>query len=65
MGVIGSIVNGVLGSNASKSAASVESQGAQQAQQLQTAKDASLQYGRAATILTGTGAASSGDKLGP
>ena len=39
-----------------------------QAQQLQQAKDASLQYGRAATVLTSTGAAganSTGDRLGP
>lgn len=39
-----------------------------QAQQLQTAKEASLQYGRAATVLTGTGAAGAGptgDRLGP
>lgn len=39
-----------------------------QAQQLQEAKAASLQYGRAATVLTGTGAAgaaSTGDRLGP
>lgn len=37
-----------------------------QAQNLQEAKDASLQFGRAATVLTGTGASSNtGDKLGP
>jgi hypothetical protein len=37
-----------------------------QAQQLQEAKDASVQYGRAATVLTGAGAASTtSDKLGP
>jgi len=37
-----------------------------QSSQLQAAKDASLQYGRAATVLTGTGASSTtGDKLGP
>lgn len=39
-----------------------------QAQQLQEAKSASVQYGRAATVLTGTGAAgaaTTGDRLGP
>lgn len=37
-----------------------------QAAQLQEAKDASLRYGRAATVLTGTGAnTAAGDKLGP
>jgi hypothetical protein len=38
-----------------------------QAQQLQQGKDAALQYGRAATVLTGTGTAgaTAGDKLGP
>jgi hypothetical protein len=37
-----------------------------QAQNLQEAKDASLQFGRAATVLTGTGASSTtGDRLGP
>jgi hypothetical protein len=39
-----------------------------QASQLQESKDAALQYGRAATVLTGTGAtgqATTGDKLGP
>lgn len=37
-----------------------------QASQLQEAKDASVRYGRAATVLTGTGASSAtGDKLGP
>jgi hypothetical protein len=39
-----------------------------QSQQLREAKSASLQYGRAATILTGAGtagAASTGDRLGP
>jgi hypothetical protein len=39
-----------------------------QAQQLQEAKDASVQYGRAATVLTGTGAtgaSTTGDRLGP
>jgi hypothetical protein len=39
-----------------------------QAQQLQESKSAAVQYGRAATVLTGTGAAgasSTGDRLGP
>ena len=39
-----------------------------QSQQLQESKDAALQYGRAATVLTGTGTAGAGttdDKLGP
>lgn len=39
-----------------------------QSQQTQEAKSAALQYGRAATVLTGTGAAgasTTGDKLGP
>lgn len=39
-----------------------------QSQQLQESKDAALQYGRAATVLTGTGtagASSTGDRLGP
>lgn len=37
-----------------------------QAQTLQEAKDASMRYGRAATVLTNTGAGNTtGDKLGP
>lgn len=37
-----------------------------QQQTLQESKDAALRYGRAATVLTGTGAGSTtGDKLGP
>jgi hypothetical protein len=37
-----------------------------QAQTLQESKDAALRYGRAATVLTGQGAASNtGDRLGP
>jgi hypothetical protein len=39
-----------------------------QAQQLQESKQAALQYGRAATVLTGTGAtgqSTTGDRLGP
>jgi len=37
-----------------------------QASQLQESKDAALRYGRASTVLTGTGASSTtSDKLGP
>lgn len=37
-----------------------------QSQTLQESKDAAVRYGRAATVLTGTGAASAtSDKLGP
>jgi hypothetical protein len=37
-----------------------------QAQTLQESKDAAMRYGRAATVLTGTGAdATTNDKLGP
>lgn len=37
-----------------------------QAQTLQESKDAALRYGRAATVLTGTGPGTpTGDKLGP
>lgn len=37
-----------------------------QSQQIQESKDAAVRYGRAATVLTGTGAGSNtGDKLGP
>ena len=37
-----------------------------QAETLQESKEAAMRYGRAATVLTGTGASSTtGDKLGP